>query len=132
LKPFRIVVTGSRYWQDEQTIGMKLQRAVLQAYPFTDVVVVQGGAEGADGIARAWAERFRVKVETFEADWKTHGKAAGPLRNTRMLDAGAHLVLAFPVGDPSSSPGTWDTIHKAAVRGIPTSICPAPKREVTP
>jgi hypothetical protein len=75
-------------------------------------------------MAKDWAAERQIPVETFEADWATHGKAAGPIRNRKMLDAGADLVLAFPVGNSKTSPGTWDCIEAAAERGIPVRIFP--------
>jgi hypothetical protein len=82
----------------------------------------EGGAAGADSDARHVAQRSGLPVLTFEADWTTHGKAAGPIRNGYMLD-GYHrlgpmeppsLVLAFPGGV-----GTADMIAKAQRKGLP-------------
>lgn len=127
--PFRIVVTGSRHWLDVAPIHRKLRYSVLTALADSadEVVIIQGGALGADAIAKAWAERLKLPVETFEADWARHGKAAGPIRNEAMLNAGAALVLAFPFGDRATSPGTWNCIDLSAVRGIPIAVCPRAK-----
>lgn len=123
-RPFRIIVTGSRNWADAETIHRKLRFAILTALagPADEVVIAQGGGPGADEIARAYAAKLRLKCETFDADWDKHGKAAGPIRNGEMLAPGADLVLAFPIGTRSTSPGTWDCIEKAARVGIPISI----------
>ncbi len=58
-------------------------------------------------------------VEVFYADWYTQGKAAGPIRNQQMIDAKPDAVLAYWNG---RSPGTLDTIRRAARAGIPVFI----------
>lgn len=146
----RIVVTGSRHWtespgsNESNIIRNKLTQAVYMSTELTmgfsfhdrvtiegDVVIVHGGARGADAVADACARESGWRVEVFEADWavppRKHDRA-GPERNARMLDAGANLVLAFPFGDRRTSPGTWNCIDLAAVRGIPIGIFPKAKR----
>lgn len=75
--------------------------------------VVQGGANGADLMARIWADQHALESATIAADWQTHGRAAGPIRNQAMLDSySPDLVVAFPGGK-----GTADMVrrgHKAA------------------
>jgi hypothetical protein len=99
--------------------------AMLEAarrYPGPVTAVYEGEADGADTCARAWAESRGIPVRPFEvtrADWKEHGKAAGPRRNTTMLAAAMEeaeivggdvvLVVAFPGG-----PGTADMVEQAA------------------
>ena len=62
-------------------------------------LIVQGGAKGADELARLYAEHYLVNYKTFEADWCLHGKAAGPIRNKEMLLAHSDaVVVAFPGG----------------------------------
>jgi hypothetical protein len=52
----------------------------------TITMVVSGGAPGADTGGEVWADRRKIEVNRFPADWKKHGKAAGPLRNEAMLE----------------------------------------------
>lgn len=78
------------------------------------VMVIQGGATGADALADDWACRRGIKSVAFKADWMTHGKGAGPIRNQRMLDAGQpDLVVAFEGGR-----GTADMITRTKRAGI--------------
>ncbi|GAB6842405.1 putative Rossmann-fold nucleotide-binding protein [Methylorubrum rhodinum] len=77
--------------------------------------VIHGGARGADEGAAQWAESEGLRVLSFPADWKKHGKSAGPIRNARMLREGKPVVvLAFPGGR-----GTADMIRQAEAAGIP-------------
>jgi hypothetical protein len=48
------------------------------------------------------------------ADWKAHGRAAGPIRNQRMIDEHRpELVVAAPGGR-----GTADMVRRARAAGI--------------
>lgn len=67
--------------------------------PRPDLHIISGGAKGADSLAIDWAVINWVPFTEYPADWKTHGKKAGFLRNTQMLNEGKpDLVIAFPGG----------------------------------
>ena len=77
--------------------------------------VIHGGAKGADSAAGEWAKSEGAKVVVYPANWKLHGKAAGPIRNRQMLDEGKpDVVVALPGGR-----GTEDMVRQAEERGIP-------------
>lgn len=48
--------------------------------------IVQGEADGADKLAKAWAIRNGVDHLDYPADWDKWGGKAGPIRNAEMLD----------------------------------------------
>lgn len=76
--------------------------------------LANGGAAGADAMASGWALARGVEVKTYHADWETHGRAAGPIRNQQMLDAeDPQVVIAFTGGK-----GTEDMIAKAKRKGV--------------
>ena len=78
--------------------------------------VISGAAQGADKLAAEWAKNRRIPLQEFPADWKTHGKNAGPIRNRQMLDEGLpELVVAFPGGR-----GTSDMVRQANDAGVQT------------
>jgi hypothetical protein len=92
----RVVVTGGRTYADRDRLYAVLS-AVWSRYP--GCTLVEGGALGADRLAREWARANAVAVETVVANWATHGKSAGPRRNREMLELpGVRLVVAFPGG----------------------------------
>lgn len=74
--------------------------------------VVCGGARGGDTIGRLWAKDRGIPVKLFRADWKTHGRAAGPLRNQQMAEY-ADALVALPGGR-----GTADMVARAERRGM--------------
>jgi hypothetical protein len=124
----RILVTGSRDWTDARVVEVALRAAWFEfgrySHP-SGLTVVHGGAAGADRIAAAIAESVDWRTELHRADWATYGKAAGPIRNQAMVDAGADLVLAFPIG---ASIGTRDCIRRAEAAGIPVRVYEGPTR----
>lgn len=134
---FRVVVTGSRHWTDGEAANLIRNKMMLVVHQATEmgpalmsgmcvseaeIVIAHGGARGADSIADAFARKHRWRVEVFPADWQKHGPPGGPIRNKAMLDAGADLVLAFPFGGRLTSPGTWNCVDLAAIRGIPVAV----------
>jgi hypothetical protein len=81
----------------------------------TDIsLLIEGGARGADRLAKEWAGFVDVPVQEFRADWNRYDKAAGHIRNKQMLDEGRpDLVIAFPGGA-----GTADMIRQAEERRV--------------
>ena len=64
-----------------------------------EITVISGEARGADTAGRIWATASGHEVERHPADWSTHGKAAGFIRNQQMLDSGVDLAVQFPGGN---------------------------------
>jgi hypothetical protein len=106
----RYLVCGGRDFCDWR----KLDTALRRAFGNSAGVVIQGEAIGADFLAKAWALANGIEVESYPADWKTHGKAAGGIRNQQMLDeAKPDAVIAFPGGS-----GTADMKRRARKAGV--------------
>ena len=77
--------------------------------------IIHGGCKGADSAADAWAKSEGIPVIACPADWKKHGKAAGPIRNRQMIEIHQpDYVVALPGGK-----GTADMIKQAESRSIP-------------
>lgn len=82
--------------------------------PF-DICIIAGKATGADSAAVDWASVNWCSFKEYPADWKTHGKAAGYIRNKQMLEEGKpNFVLAFPGGK-----GTANMVKLAEDAGVP-------------
>ena len=101
----KVIVCGGRDYSDIRNVFMKLDEFHVET-PITELM--QGGAAGADYIAKTWAEKRGVTVHTIKADWKKYGRSAGPVRNGEMLKWGPDVVIAF-----SGSIGTEDMKNKA-------------------
>jgi len=108
----RVLVCGSREGCGDDLVWNTLCRLDAERGPFS--VVIHGAARGADSEAMGWAQALDRKHLPMVADWRTHGKAAGPLRNARMIAEGKpDLVIAFPGGK-----GTADCVRQARAAGI--------------
>jgi len=108
----RVLVCGGRDFNDALTLGSWLGGIHKNQGPIT--LLIDGGARGADFMAREFAKWMEIPVQTFEADWNRHGRAAGPIRNKQMLDEGRpDLVVAFEGGR-----GTANMVEQAKVAGI--------------
>jgi hypothetical protein len=57
--------------------------------------VVSGGASGVDTAGENFANAVDIEIERFPADWNTHGKAAGPIRNRQMAEYADALLLIW-------------------------------------
>jgi hypothetical protein len=119
---YRVLVTGSRDWDDQEAVSDALFNVVADA-PHRPVVVVHGACpSGADKIADGWVPHAvslgadYVTVERHPADWAGHGTAAGPRRNAEMVAAGADVCLAFIRG---GSAGASHCARLAERAGVP-------------
>jgi len=109
----RILVTGSRDWDDWETLDTALTSVVDGG----EIAIVHGGARGADQMAGAWARKYGLTEEVFPAQWSTHGRRAGFVRNTEMVATMPDVCLAFIRNGSRGASMTADLAEKA---GIPT------------
>ena len=97
----RTLVCGGRHYTNQARVFQELDARHEDA----DItLIIEGGSEGADRHARYWALSRGIACITLHACWDKHGKAAGPIRNARMLEFGEPSVcLAFPGGRGTDS-----------------------------
>jgi hypothetical protein len=120
----RIIVCGCRDWDDMNSVVFELSltmAGIFFEHEIAQVCIVDGGATGADCMAKNAAYQLGCRSETHPADWKAHGKAAGPRRNDKMAKLGADICIAFWDG---KSRGTLNMIQTAVTYGIPVRIVP--------
>ena len=97
----RIGVTISRAWDDYEAIYQALDDAVPEGLPFhqeglaRERVTVVHGASNMDWFVAGVAFSLGMNLEAHHADWEIYGKAAGPLRNQKMVKSDLALLLAF-------------------------------------
>jgi hypothetical protein len=141
VKQMRILVTGSRWWPDPWAFESTLAKWLgpdkwdeEYGMPIAQFTIVHGGCPtGLDWIADEWSINSFNPVEVHYADWancdperclhrtrvnsrgEEYCPAAGIMRNQKMVDLGADVCLAFPMGE---SRGTNDCIRRARLAGI--------------
>lgn len=94
----KILVCGGRKYSNTEKFFDVMMDHVAMFEP-EHVTIISGMAKGADTLAANFAKNNGCKLLAFPAHWDKDGKAAGPIRNRRMLDEGKpDLVIAFPGG----------------------------------
>lgn len=89
--------------------------AVLRHLPL-DCKVIHGACRGADRMADSIARALGLDVTGYPAAWELYGKAAGMIRNKKLLDMNPDVVLSF-IGEFEVR-GTLDMIRQASDREI--------------
>jgi len=107
----RVLVCGGRDYAEAPALSYVLA-GVTKGHE--RVVVIHGGATGADALSGKWAHAHGHRCELYHADWAKYGKAAGPVRNREMIYEGRpDLVVAFAGGK-----GTANMVSQAKAAGI--------------
>jgi len=119
-----VIFSGSREWTDEDSVKECIK------YLNPDSTVIHGDARGLDRIAGEMARLAKLNIIAMPADWNTMGRAAGPIRNSRMLE---HLLEARKVGnkirvyvfhdDLRLGKGTRDMVLKSIKADVPCYVC---------
>jgi hypothetical protein len=117
----RLLVCGDRWWTDQSFINGVLDQ--IHEGPDGPIeVVIEGEANGADKMGRVWAESRGVPFLPFPANWRLHGRAAGPIRNRKQFDEGHPTYVAAFHDCISGSKGTKDMVGYAKSKGCPTQV----------
>ena len=106
-----IAFAGGKDYNDIDAIHRILDMAHAK---HADMILVHGGAKGAETIAAAWADSKGVNQIVSQPDWKRHAKAAPFRRNDEMLKLLPIGLIATP-----GSGITDNLVDKAREMGIP-------------
>ena len=98
----KVAVVGSRGFSDYKLLSETLDKIKI-------TLIISGSAKGADTLGEQYAKENGIETKIFLPDWEKHGKAAGMLRTTDIINE-SEVVIAFWDG---SSKGTLDSINKA-------------------
>lgn len=113
----KVALVGSRTFANAKIVEAVIRR-LLERDP--DVVIVSGGARGADTLAEQAARRLcRHPPLIFPADWRRHGMPmAAFIRNQQIVEV-SDEVVAFWDG---RSTGTSDTVRRAFAAQKPVFV----------
>ena len=103
----KLAIVGGRDYDDYDNFKKIVDEYVKDIGAISEIV--SGGAAGVDKMAERYASENKIPITVFKPDWNKHGKKAGILRNTDIIEASTH-VIALPT---SKSIGTHDSIRKA-------------------
>ena len=108
----KIVIGGSRTYTDYKAFSEALD-SVLPDIPENEITILSGHCKGVDAMAERYAAEHKICLQVYPAEWSIYGRAAGPVRNRRMVEE-CDMVIAFWNG---SSRGTVSLIESAKKQG---------------
>lgn len=111
----KTIIAGGRDFADGPLLTAAMSDVDAE-WGITEVVC--GCARGADQMGEYWALQNNIPVREFPADWKTHGRGAGYLRNHEMAEY-ADALVAFWDG---KSRGTANMIEQARRKGLDVRV----------
>lgn len=93
----KVIVCGGRNYNNKDYVFAALDDFHVKNPIST---VVHGAANGADTLAEFLAKRRNIPSIAYPAEWNKYNKAAGFIRNTKMIhEENPEMVLAFPGGN---------------------------------
>lgn len=111
---FYCLVVGSRSFNNYNYMCEKLN-SLLQNKK--DIIIVSGGARGADSLAERYAKEHGYELKIFNADWNTYGKSAGYRRNEEM-----HKFISAPSGRDRVVVAFWDGSSKGTAHNFDLAV----------
>ena len=106
-----IAVAGGNTVKDGDRIWASLDSARAK---YADMVLLHGGAHGAEKFAASWAAARGVQQIVCRPNWKAHGKAAPFRRNDELLNLLPKGIITFP-----GAGITGNLVDKVRQLGIP-------------
>ena len=114
----RVVIAGSRDFHDYEMAKAYIDHCISEIRKTNTIIILSGGASGADALGERYARENGFAVERYPADWDRYGKSAGPRRNKQMAQA-CDYVICFWDGQ---SKGTKSMIGYAKKCGKPLKV----------
>lgn len=103
----KLAIVGSRNFHMEFAFENIVSEWIKKHNKNPDVII-SGGANGVDRLAKNYAKKFNIRYIEFPAKWNKYGDSAGPKRNSLIANECTHC-LALP---SRTGRGTQDTIRK--------------------
>ena len=104
----KVIIAGGRDFNRYDLLKTKCDRILSKT---KDVIIVTGGAKGADKLGKLYAIENKLEYQTFIPDWDMYGKSAGIIRNELMGDF-ADVLIAFWDGESRGTKHMIDYMKK--------------------
>ena len=88
----KVVIAGCRDYNDYDEAKEYIDLCLCDIKNENEIVIVSGGAKGADALGERYATENGFLIERYLADWDTYGKSAGPKRNEKMAEVGDYII----------------------------------------
>ena len=106
------IIAGTRTINNYRLLKHEITKAEKDGIEITEVV--SGGCMGVDELGEKYARVMEIPLHVFHAEWRTRGKAAGPIRNSQMVEFADALIAIWD----GKSPGTRNIIKQARAAGL--------------
>ncbi len=123
----KLIIAGGRNFNDYELLELEVI-LFLSDYNATKTIedstlisvdyIISGGAMGADKLGERFAKEWSLPLVIKKADWNTHGKSAGPIRNNQMADICSHAIIFWD----GLSRGSKSMIDICIQRNIPHKV----------
>ena len=118
---FKVIVSGGRDFENYSYLKESLYKILVDIKE--PIVIVSGGANGADMLGERYARSKGYEIERHPAQWELFGRSAGHRRNAEMgisvKENGKGMLVAFY---DMKSKGTSNMIDIAERYNIPYRV----------
>lgn len=90
----RVVIAGCRDYNNYEEAKRFIDYCISDIRKDNTVIIVSGGAQGADALGERYARENNFKIERYIAEWDKYGRSAGPKRNKKMAEI-SDFVICF-------------------------------------
>lgn len=111
----KLIIAGGRDYDNYNELERVTDYMLSNLITTHKIVIVSGGARGADSLAVQYAQIRGYELITMPADWTLHGKSAGYIRNAQMAEVATHL-LAFWDGKSRGTKHMIDIAHNMKIK----------------
>ena len=114
----RVIIAGCRDYNNYIEAKEFIDFCISELRKTNEIVIVSGGASGADAIGERYAQENGFKVEKYPADWEKYGRAAGPIRNRQMAEITDYVICFWD----NKSRGTKSMIEYSKKQNKPIKV----------
>ena len=115
---FNLLIAGGRDFSNYDLLARRCAAFIAENCGARELVVISGRASGADSLGERFAREYSLECKYYPAQWKTYGRAAGPIRNKQMAEVADGAVVFWD----SHSRGTRNMIGYLQERGVPYEL----------
>ncbi len=94
MENFKVIIAGSRGFSNYKLLKEKCNEYLREKRKGYNIIIISGGARGADALGEKYAQDEGFSLEVFPANWNKFGKSAGFRRNEQMAEV-ADALIAF-------------------------------------
>lgn len=114
----RVAVVGCREYSNYEQASKYISYCIESIRKKYNLIFVSGGCRGADRAGERFALENGFAAECYPADWKTYGRAAGPIRNEKIAQLSDYIICFWD----GKSKGTKSMIKYARKYNKPIRI----------